>query len=112
MSLPGSTQIIVRGATIQFVTTFFDVNNVVTQPDNATINIQPTLPTGASPVTITMTPPTLPAVTWTALWDTRGITAPQTIYWSIHTGHSDPISVTAEDGYFNLSANPANLVTF
>ena len=112
MSLPSSTQVIVRGATVQFVTTFYDVSNVVTQPDNATINIQASQPTGTAAVTVPMTPPAGQAVTWTAFWDTRGIVAPQTIYWSIHTGNSDPIPVTAEDGYFNLSANPANLVTF
>jgi hypothetical protein len=50
--------------------------------------------------------------TWTALWDTRGVLARRTIYWSIHTGSGAPIPVAVEDGEFQLDANPANLPTF
>jgi hypothetical protein len=109
MALQGNTQIIIRGATVQFATTFYDVNNNVVVPDNATVNIQPAQE--SAPIAVPMTPPGGIGTLWTALWDTRNH-APQDIYWSIHTGASDPIPVTAEDGMFRLSANPANLVTF
>jgi hypothetical protein len=110
MSLAGSTQVLVRGATIQFATTFYDVNGVVLQPDNATVNILPAQAT--TPISVSMTPPSGGGVQWTAMWDTRNIPAPQTVYWSIHTGIGDPVPVTAEDGQFTLSANPANLASF
>jgi hypothetical protein len=104
-----TTNTITRGATVQWATTFYDVNSNVIQPDNATINILPSMTQIA--IAIPMTPPAGQAVAWTALWDTRGI-PPGQVYWSIHTGHSDPIPVVAEDGSLVLSANPANLVTF
>jgi hypothetical protein len=110
MALLGNTQLFIRGATIQFSTTFYDVNNNLVIPDSATINILPAQATTA--VQVAMTPPGGGSFIWTALWDTRGIPAPQDVYWSIHTGSSDPIPVTAEDGVFRLTANPANLVTF
>ena len=109
MALAGNTQIIIRGATVQFATTFYDVNNNVVVPDSATVNILPSQETAA--ISVAMTPPAGQATLWTALWDTRNHAA-QDVYWSIHTGASDPIPVTAEDGMFRLSANPANLVTF
>lgn len=110
MALTGNLQTVIRGATIQFATTFFDVNNNPINPDSATINILPSLAT--APVTVPMVAPAPPGLIWTALWDTRNVPAPQTVYWSIHTGSLDPIPVTAEDGTFQLSANPANLLTF
>jgi hypothetical protein len=110
MSLSGTTQVFVRGATVQFATNFYDVNGNLIQPDAATINILPSSAT--TPITITMTPPSGSVTTWTALCDTRGQSAPQIVYWSIHTGSSDPIPVVAEDGQFQLSANPANLASF
>jgi len=110
MSLSGNTQVLVRGATLQFATNFYDVNNVLVQPDSATINILPA--DSSTPIIVTMNPPAGAETRWTALWDTRGIEAPQTVFWSIHTGTGDPVPVTAEDGQFTLSANPANLVTF
>lgn len=110
MSGFGNTQIMVRGATIQFATNFYDVNGALVQPDSATVNV---LPANASaPVSIVMSPPSGSESRWTALWDTRNVAAPQTVYWSIHTGTGDPAPVTAEDGQLTLSANPANLVTF
>jgi hypothetical protein len=110
MSLVGSSQVIVRGATVQFATNFYDVNNNLVQPDSATVNIKPSLSSAAIP--IPMLPPFGTETRWTALWDTRNIAAPQAIYWSIHTGTGDPAPVVAEDGNFMLAANPANLVTF
>lgn len=104
------TQVLIRGATVQFATNFFDVNGAPVQPDSATVNIVAS--DGGSPVSIAMSPPSGPETRWTALWDTRGVLAPQEIFWSIHTGTGDPEPVTAEDGQFTLSANPANLVTF
>jgi hypothetical protein len=111
MAVLGSTQIFVRGATIQFATNFFDVNGVQVQPNSAMINIVPTL-APSTPITIAMSAPSGAQTKWTALWDTRNVAAPQAINWSIHTGTGSPVPVTAEDGAFNLSANPANLPTF
>jgi hypothetical protein len=110
MALLGTTQVFVRGATVQFATNFYDVNNNLIQPDSATINI--VLASGGNPITLAMVPPSGSVTTWTALWDTRNITTPGIVYWSIHTGTGDPIPVTAEDGQFQLSANPANLASF
>ena len=104
-----SSTVIVRGATVQFSTTFFDVNSQIIQPDNATINLIPSIT--QQPILVAMTPPVGQAVQWTALWDTRSI-PPGVVYWSIHTGNADPVPVVAEDGMFTLSANPANLPTF
>lgn len=111
MSLLGGTQVIIRGATVQFATTFYDVDGLVVQPDMATVRIVPAF-ADDPPVEIAMAPPSGSSTQWKALWDTRDVQAPQAIYWSIHTGSMDPIPVTAEDGSFLLSANPANLLTF
>lgn len=110
MSFVGNSQVIIRGATIQFATNFYDINGVLVQPDSATVNILPANST--TPISVSMNPPSGPETRWTALWDTRGVAAPQVIFWSIHTGTGDPVPVTAEDGSFQLSANPANLLTF
>lgn len=110
MSLGGNTQVIIRGATVQFATNFYDVNEALVQPDSAAVNILPADAT--APILINMVPPSGAETRWTALWDTRNVDAPQTIYWSIHTGTGDPVPVTAEDGQFVLAANPANLPTF
>ena len=104
-----TTTIITRGATVQFSTVFYDVNSNVIQPDNATINIVPSMT--QTPVPLTMVPPSGNVTAWTALWDTRNI-PPGVVYWSIHTGMSDPAPVVAEDGMLTLAANPANLQTF
>lgn len=101
---------IVRGATVQFATNFFDLNGAPVQPDSAFVNVRPA--DAASSTLLTMVPPSGSQTKWTALWDTRGVDAPQPVFWSIHTGTGDPAPVTAEDGQFTLSANPANLPTF
>ena len=108
-----STQVFRRGGTVSWQTTFYDVNSNVVQPDSAIINIvyQDTNEVTQT-ASVVMTPPTLPAVQWTALWDTRGVLAPQEIPWSIHTGTDDPVPVAVEDGNFFLQANAANLPTF
>jgi hypothetical protein len=106
-------QIVVRGTTVQFSTNFYDVNGDLTQPATATINIvYSTAAEDNLSTKVAMTPPGGDVTTWTALWDTRGVLARRTIYWSIHTGSSAPIPVAVEDGEFQLDANPANLPTF
>lgn len=110
MTFGANSQVIVRGATVQFATNFYDVNGVLIQPDSATVNIQPSQ--SSSPIVLTMSAPSGGETRWTAFWDTRNQAAPQAIYWSIHTGVDDPVPVVAEDGQFMLSANPANLVMF
>ena len=104
-----TTQVITRGSTVQFSTNFYDVNSKLVQPTDATINIVPSMTQTA--VLVPMVPPSGSVSTWTALWDTRGIPA-GVVYWSIHTGTSDPVPVVAEDGMLTLGANPANLLTF
>jgi hypothetical protein len=107
-----TTNYVTRGTTVFFTTTFFDVDGNIVQPDNATINIAYTNTAGAQvAASIAMTPPTAPAVTFTAQWDSRGVN-PGNVSWSIHTGADDPPPVTVEDGTFTLTANPANLPTF
>lgn len=113
MASPGAIQIVIRGTTVQFSTTFYDVDDDLTQPDNATINIVYATTTAiGQTASVPMVPPTPPATNWTALWDTRGLTAPQVVYWSIHTGNNDPVPVVAEDGFFRVTANQANLPVF
>jgi hypothetical protein len=109
-----TTQIVIRGTTVQFSTNFFDVNGAKVQPDDATINIvYASVAAGAGQtLSVPMVPPAGSVTTWTALIDTRGWASPQTVFWSIHTGMNDPIPVAAEDGNFNLQANAANLPTF
>ncbi len=108
-----STQVVFRGTTVGFFTNFFDVNNNLVQPDSATINfVYATTQAPNQSAEVPMTPPSGPETRWTALWDTRGLAAPQIVYWSIHTGTADPIPVAVEDGSFQLAANAANLPTF
>lgn len=101
---------IVRGATVRFQTTFYDFDMNVVQPAAATVNITYTNPDGTDGnASIAMTPPTAPAVAWTALWDTRDI-GPGEASWSIHSDPGIPFAV--EDGTIVFRANAANLVTF
>lgn len=106
-----TTQVVTRGTSVQFTTTFYDVNGNVAQPATATINIVYPGPTDGSPqsVQVAMTPPTMGAVTWIAIWDTRNAGV-GSVAWSIHGDPGPPFAV--EDGNFTLTANAANLVTF
>lgn len=107
------TQIIVRGATVQFATSFFDVDLAPVNPNSATVNIAyETSANEATTIQVPMTPPSGSGTIWKALWDTRNVQAPRLISWSIHTGTGDPVPVSVEDGEFMLSANAANLPTF
>lgn len=108
--IPGEIVTVVRGSTAFFTATFYDQHGQVSQPSGAAVNIQ-CIEAGADvEILISMTPPTSPAVEWTAQWDTRNID-PCTVYWSVHTeGGSPPYAVA--DGCFNLVANNANLLTF
>jgi len=113
MSLQASvTKSQFRGATLQFSTTFYDVNGNIIQPAGATINIVYLSADDSTQQTmsLTMTPPAAPAVTWTATWDTRNI-GPGVVSCSVHSiAAAPPYSV--EDFQITLTANPANLVTF
>ena len=110
---PSALRAVIRGTTVQFSTIFYDVDDDVIQPDSATINILFMTQAGQSgSASVPMAPPTTPATNWTALWDTRGLFAPQIVSWSIHTGTGDPIPVAVDDGAFELVANAANLPTF
>lgn len=107
------TQIIIRGATVQFSTTFYTVDDEPVNPNNATVNLAYETSAGVqTSAQVPMTAPSGDGFTWTALWDTRNVQAPRMVQWSIHTGTGDPIPVTAEDGEFMLSANAANLASF
>jgi hypothetical protein len=112
--LSGGIQAVTRGATIQFATTFYDVNGNVVVPDSANVQIfyaTPAEPDGIY-ANVAMTRPGIGNTLWTALWDSRGALAPWVIEWAIQTGMDDPIPVTQEDGIFRLVANNANLPTF
>lgn len=101
---------IVRGTTVRFTSTFFDVNGAVTQPAGAAVNLAYLENGQTKTETIEMTAPTPPDVQWTASWDSRGV-SPGLVTWSIHTeGSVPPYSVS--DGSFDLTANNANLPTF
>ena len=109
-----STQLVVRGSTVQWTTTFYGTDGVtVVQPNSATINVVYPNPSagGGTPLStlISMTAPVSPAVAWVAQWDSRnaGIGA---VAWSIHSDNGPPFSV--EDGNFTLTGNAANLLTF
>jgi hypothetical protein len=105
-----NTQTVVRGSTVQFTTTFYDVNNDVTQPGSATVSIAFPNPDGTTGSTsLPMTAPVSPAVAWIATWDTRGAGI-GAVAWSIHSDPGPPFAV--EDGNFTLTGNAANLLTF
>lgn len=97
-----------RGTTIPFATTFYDQFGAVIQPAAAVVEIDYPDASGA-PQTIQVAMAPGVGVTWAALWDSRGA-GPGSVSWSIHT--AAPIPVSVEDGFFILTANPANLVTF
>jgi hypothetical protein len=111
MTVTSNSNVSFRGATVQFSTTFKDANGNVTQPASAAVSIVYPLVGGgmSNPLSVPMTPPTFPAVVWTAQWDTRDV-GPGVVYCSIHSGGGPPSSV--EDFQFTLTANPANLLTF
>lgn len=100
-----------RGTTVNFSSTFYDLNGVVVQPTGAAVNIWWTDLNGNEQQTLVqMAAPTSPAVAWTAQWDTRSVD-PGTVSWSVHSeGNSVPYGVG--DGTFDLLANNANLQTF
>lgn len=107
-------QIFFRGSTIIFLVTFTDQNNLVIQPPSASVSVIFDTSAGAQQgnAQINMLPPGSPGgdpVQWFAAWDSRGA-LPGTVYWSIHSGVPTPVIV--QDGQFNLTANPANLVSF
>lgn len=110
--LTGINRVFARGATIQFATTFYDVNGNVTQPGAAFVNIVYQVGNNTTAnLQIAMTPPSAPSVQWTALWDSRNA-GPGAVSWSIHTTSASVPPYAVEDGFFGLTANPANLPTF
>ena len=104
------TKSLFRGGTAYWETTFYDVNGAVSQPQGAFINIDFPNPDGSRGTEdVPMNPPTLGAVFWTVFIDTRNMGIGP-LDWSIHTTGAIPVAV--EDGSFQLTANPANLVDF
>lgn len=103
-----------RGATVQFTVTFYDDTGAVTQPASAGINLSfATAGTcDLEALLIPMTPPSAPAVAWTAQWDTTDV-EPGPVSWSAY-GKSSGLGVPKAvlDGQFELTANNANLATF
>jgi hypothetical protein len=108
----GNVQVIYRGTTAQFATTFYDVAGNVVQPAGATINIVCLVAAGNAQQTIDipMVAPVPPSVAWTAYWDTRNIGAGP-VQFSVHTTNPT-LPDCVEDGNFILSANAANLISF
>src|SRR5712671_658157 len=110
--LASTTQTQFRGATLQFSTTFFDVNGNIVQPAGAVINLVFFSADDSSQQTLAlnMIPPTPPATAWTVLWDTRNV-GQGVVSCSVHSVSASP-PYSVEDFQVNLSANPANLLTF
>lgn len=103
----------VRGGTLQFSTTFYDIDDAVTIPAGAVINIVfPDANGEEQTEQVTMTPPSGDDTVFTAIWDTRDV-GPGVVFWSIHTttGSGDP-PFAVEDGRFSVNANVANLPSF
>lgn len=106
-----TTKVFFRGTTVFFTSTFYDQNNNVVQPFGAAINIDFPVPGGGTnkQVSISMVSVT---PNWTAQWDSRGAGA-GLVSFSVHSiSIADAIPVVVGDGTFQLSANPANLLTF
>jgi hypothetical protein len=85
-----------RGNTFLFATSFFNEGDNPVNPGSAKIRIV----AGASVSEIDMTQS---GNVWTALWDSFGVPA-GAVYWSVQA--INPHST--DEGYFTLSANPAN----
>lgn len=97
-----------RGQTIEFLTTFYDFNGAVVQPPSAFVNLA--FGDGSPDIEIALAPVGGGSVQWSGTWDSRGVSAPAVVAWSIHS--AAPIPCAVEDGIFALTANPANLPTF
>lgn len=103
------TDIFFRGTTIIFLVTFKDQNGNVVQPPGGQVSITPP---GGSVQTYPLIPPGGAGgdpVQWLGSWDSRG-SNPGKVYWSIHS--ATPLPVTVADGFFQLNANQANLISF
>jgi len=99
-----------RGATVQFKTTFYDIDGEISQPFGAVINITyPDVDGEQQTVEVDMES-VVGETYWIALWDTRDV-GPGTVFFSIHTT-GDEIPFAVEDGRFNVVANAANLPSF
>ena len=101
-----------RGATLQFATTFRDVNGAVTQPIAAVLHVNyqgPPPGFALVDLEIPMVAPTLPSVIWTALWDTRNV-GEGLVAFSIRSSGGPTFAV--QDGVLKLSSNVANQQTF
>jgi hypothetical protein len=102
-----------RGQTLQFNTTFYDFNGAIVQPGSASLIVWYESETAPDQeLIIPMQGPVLPAVTWTALLDTRNFQAPRQVQWSIHSNALSPSPVAVQDGTFMLAANMANQPNF
>jgi len=107
-TLPSQT-VVVRGSTAYWQTNFYDVNGNLIQPVSAVVSVDfPNTDGSRAQTTVNMIAGSS-STPWTAQLDTRNMGVGP-VYWSIHT--NTPIPVAVEDGTFDLTANPANLVTF
>jgi hypothetical protein len=106
------TIIFYRGSTIIFLTTFTDQNGNVIQPPSGQVSVNFSSPSGQQTAVINMLPPGSfggDPTQWYAAWDSRGAN-PGQVNWSVHSGVPTPVVVA--DGWFQLNANPANLISF
>lgn len=107
-TLPSQTCLF-RGGTAYWKTNFYDIDGSLVQPASAVISVDyPNTDGSRGQQTINMSSGSS-TTPWTAQLDTRNMGVGP-VYWSIHT--NTPIPVAVEDGMFDLTANPANLVTF
>lgn len=106
------SEMIPRGATIEFATDFYDFDGELTNPAGAVINLVYPNTSGVSQTTqLTMTPPAGAETKWTAVFDTRDV-GPGIVFWSVHSENAGSPPFAVEDGRFTIDANVANLTTF
>lgn len=99
-----STSVLIRGSTIYFSSTFFDVDNNQVTPASASIEI-------VYPTLTTLTAKTILAMaqqsdnSFKVQWDSR-VAITGTVKWSVSTGGSPPYAV--DQGDVTLLGNSAN----
>lgn len=98
-----TTTVFIRGNTVTFVSNFFDVNGAPTNPSGANLCI--TYPLGPKFVTDTPIAMTNSSNDWTAIWESKKSNSGRVDYTVETTGVTPFIR---DDGYFLLSAGPAN----
>lgn len=97
--------VIIRGNVVEFTTTFLDVAGAPTNPAAVALRLYFRVASGYSPLPPAPIPMVRSGDLWSYDWDTITAAAyPGIVWWSIIA--SDPHG--ADEGFFTLTANPAN----